>query len=74
MLDRFCSTILPEIRHQVKSLHVEVISMDRILRATNYPKLVHLALRDINIKTARSLFSGKKFALIHFIVESDIHN
>ena len=66
MLDRFCSTILPEIGHQVKSLHVEPNSMDRILRATDYPKLFHLSLRDLNIKTARSFFTGKRFSLIYF--------
>ncbi|CAF3692241.1 unnamed protein product, partial [Rotaria socialis] len=39
ILDRFCSEILPEIGHRIKTLHLERTSMERIIHATNYPNL-----------------------------------
>jgi hypothetical protein len=69
ILERFCSKILPEIRHQVTSLCLETTSVERILHATNYPNLNHLGLYDINYKVAKTLFLGKRFSLIDFIVE-----
>ena len=38
ILNRFCSYILPKIHQKIKWLHIESRSMERILRATNYPK------------------------------------
>ncbi|CAM4776041.1 unnamed protein product [Rotaria magnacalcarata] len=47
MLDRFCLHILPEIHHKIKWLNLESCSIERILRATNYPNLNALGLYNI---------------------------
>ncbi|CAF3949473.1 unnamed protein product [Rotaria sordida] len=64
MLDRFCSQILPEIHCQIKWLDLESSSMERILRAANYPNLSGLGLLDIDLETAQSLFVDE-YSLIH---------
>ncbi len=69
ILDRLCSKILPEIGHEVTTLFLEATSMERILHATNYSNLNNLGLCDIDQKVATSLFFGKRFSLIYFIVE-----
>ncbi|CAF1515547.1 unnamed protein product [Adineta steineri] len=56
ILDRFCSKFLPEIGHQIESLFLERTSIERVLRATNYPYLNYLGLCNINYKLALSLF------------------
>ncbi|CAF0957244.1 unnamed protein product [Rotaria sordida] len=48
ILDRFCIDILPKIHKNVKSLILEPVSMDRILRAGNYPNLSELKLFNFN--------------------------
>jgi len=60
ILDRFCFRILPEIHHQIKSLYLESLSMERILLATNYPNLFELGLFNIQ-ETAIHRFTGKIF-------------
>ncbi|CAF2122003.1 unnamed protein product [Rotaria magnacalcarata] len=59
ILDRFCSEILPEIGHRIKTLYLERTSMERILHATNYPNLNNLSLCHIDSEVAKSLFDGK---------------
>ncbi len=44
ILDRFCISILPRIHKNVKSLILESVSMECILRAGNYPNLTELKL------------------------------
>ena len=61
ILDRFCSQILPKIHHKIKWLDLESLSMERILRATNYPNLYGISLYNIEVKTAIDLFTGKIF-------------
>ncbi|CAF3639507.1 unnamed protein product [Rotaria socialis] len=56
ILDRFCSEILPEIGHRIKTLHLERTSMERIIHATNYPNLNSLSLCHIDSEVAMSLF------------------
>ncbi|CAM4847795.1 unnamed protein product, partial [Rotaria magnacalcarata] len=56
ILDRFCSKILPEIGHQIETLHLKGISIEPVLHATNYPNLNSLDLCDIHFKQAMSLF------------------
>ncbi|CAF3201428.1 unnamed protein product [Rotaria sp. Silwood2] len=56
ILDRFCSKILPEIHHQINWLDLESTSMNRILRATNYPNLYGVGLYGIDIEGVVSLF------------------
>ena len=62
IVNRFCSTILPEIGHQIETLYVERIWMERILRATNYSNLNDLNLFDIDVKLAAALFLRKIFS------------
>ncbi|CAF5021413.1 unnamed protein product [Rotaria sp. Silwood1] len=69
ILDQFCSKILPEIGHRIKTLYLEQTSMKRILHTTNYPNLNNLSLFHIDIETAMALFDGKRFSLIDFMVE-----
>jgi hypothetical protein len=61
VLDRFCISILPRIHRNVKSLIVESISMERILRAVHYPNLTELKLFNFNEATVSSYFMGKIF-------------
>ncbi|CAF4162363.1 unnamed protein product [Adineta steineri] len=57
ILDRFCSKILPEIGHQIKTLYLKGTSIERVL-TTNYPNLNNLGLCDIDDdKLVMSLFS-----------------
>jgi hypothetical protein len=69
MLDRFCLRILPTIHHTIKSLYLESLSMERILRATSYPNVSQLGLFNVQ-ETAINLFTGKIF---HLIYKSRIH-
>ncbi|CAF4648677.1 unnamed protein product [Rotaria sp. Silwood2] len=56
ILDRFCLQILLEIHYKIKWLNLESISMERILRITNYPNLYGLGLYGIDVENAISLF------------------
>jgi hypothetical protein len=64
ILDRLCSQVLPHIHHKIKRLNLELTSIKRILRATNYPNLYGIGLYNINIKTAQSFFTGKILKLL----------
>jgi len=68
MLDRFCLQILPKIHEKVKRLDLEPLSMERILRSTNYPNLSEIALYNIEIERALQLFSGKIFNFDSFAI------
>ncbi|CAF3407193.1 unnamed protein product, partial [Rotaria sp. Silwood2] len=57
ILDRFCSHILPKIHQKIQWLQLESLSMERILRATNYPNLYGISLYNIQAETAISLFT-----------------
>ncbi|CAF5173508.1 unnamed protein product, partial [Rotaria sp. Silwood1] len=57
IVDRFCLDILPEIHHKIKWLNLESLTMERILRSTNYPNLYGLGLYNIPNKTALRLFN-----------------
>ncbi|CAF1541913.1 unnamed protein product, partial [Rotaria sordida] len=48
ILDRFCVSILPRIHKNIKSLIVESVSMEEILRAVNYPNLTKLKIFNFN--------------------------
>ena len=61
ILDRFCSSILPEIHQKIQWLCLEPLSMERILHATDYPNLHGLALFNIEPSKSIDLFSGKMF-------------
>lgn len=69
ILDRFCSKLLLRIGHQIETLYLKGSWIERVLYATNYSNLINLGLCDIQFRQATSLFCGKKFSLIDFIVE-----
>ncbi len=66
MLDRFYFQILPQIHHKIKWLHLETLSMERILLATDYPKLRQLDIFSMNEETDIQLFSS----MINFFLYS----
>jgi hypothetical protein len=61
ILDRFYSEILPKIHLKIQRLKVESSSMERILLCTNYPNLYELGLYNLEIETAKHLFTRKIF-------------
>ncbi|CAF3372575.1 unnamed protein product, partial [Rotaria sp. Silwood2] len=56
VVNQFCLQILPQIHDKIKCLNLELLSMGRILRATNYPNLCELGLYNIDENTATYLF------------------
>jgi hypothetical protein len=61
ILNRFCISILPKIHQNVKSLILESVSMECILRASNYPNLTELKLFNLNKAIVSRYFMGKIF-------------
>ncbi|CAF1486555.1 unnamed protein product, partial [Rotaria sordida] len=57
ILDRFCINILPRIHHNIKSLILDSISMERILLAADYPNLTELKLFNFNGKIVSHYFT-----------------
>ncbi|CAF4449238.1 unnamed protein product, partial [Rotaria sp. Silwood2] len=58
ILDRFYLQILPTIHHKIQWLNVESSSMERILLSANYPNLYGLGLYNLEIETAKDLFTN----------------
>ncbi|CAF3049186.1 unnamed protein product [Rotaria sp. Silwood2] len=59
IVDRFCTNILPRIHHNVKSLILDSISIERILFVAEYPNLTELKLFNFNNKIASRYFTDK---------------
>jgi hypothetical protein len=57
-LNRFCSDILPRIRHNVECLVLASSSIERILLVGSYPKLRKLTLVQLDQAVALHHFSG----------------
>ncbi|CAF3076345.1 unnamed protein product [Rotaria sp. Silwood2] len=66
ILDRFCLEILPKINDKIERLNVESLSMERILRLTNYSNLRTLGLYDVQPETVNYLFSGNDILFYSF--------
>ncbi|CAF1016280.1 unnamed protein product [Rotaria sp. Silwood1] len=64
ILDRFCLHILPKIHQNIEWLHLQSRSMERFLRATNFPNLYGISLHNIQAKTAIDLFT-EQTSVIH---------
>ncbi|CAF5101195.1 unnamed protein product, partial [Rotaria magnacalcarata] len=47
ILNRFCFDILPRIQHNIECLTLDPLSIDRVLRIGNYPKLDQLTLVNL---------------------------
>ncbi|CAF3412322.1 unnamed protein product [Rotaria sp. Silwood2] len=58
-LDRFCTSILPQIHRCLKKLILETASMERILVASDYPNLTSLELFNCGQDTIFRYFTGK---------------
>ncbi len=61
ILDRFCSSIIPRIQHNIEYLIVGPLSTDRILRIGNYSKLLKLTLVNLPFKMASRIFNSMFF-------------
>ncbi|CAF4797385.1 unnamed protein product, partial [Rotaria sp. Silwood2] len=48
ILDRFCIDILPRVHQNVKSLILEPVSLECILRGGSYPNLTQLQIFNFN--------------------------
>ncbi|CAF1407561.1 unnamed protein product, partial [Rotaria sordida] len=59
IVDRFCTTILPRIHHNVKSLIVDSVSIERILLVGDYPNLTELKLYNFNRKVVSQYFTDQ---------------
>ncbi|CAF3699172.1 unnamed protein product [Rotaria sordida] len=59
IVERFCTNILPRIHHNVKSLILDSVSMERILLAADYPNLTELKLFNFNDTIVSYYFIGK---------------
>jgi hypothetical protein len=61
LADLFCLQILPKIHNNIKSLNLELLSMERIFLSTNYPNFCRIGLYNIDQNTATHLFHSEKF-------------
>ncbi|CAF3531369.1 unnamed protein product, partial [Rotaria sp. Silwood2] len=59
ILDRFCFDILPRIQRNIQCLTLDSLSIDRVLRIGNYPKLHKLTLVNLPLEMASRIFNGK---------------
>ncbi len=58
ILDRFCFDILPRIQHNIQSLTLDPLSIDRVFRIGNYFKLHKLTLLNLQFEMASRIFNG----------------
>lgn len=61
-MDRFCIDILPQIHLNVKRFVVDVVSMERILLAADYPKLTELELFNFQRDSSLQYFTSKNMS------------
>ncbi|CAF1379273.1 unnamed protein product [Rotaria sordida] len=64
ILDRFCFDILPRIQHNIQSLTLDPLSIDRVFRIGNYSKLHKLTLLNLQFEMASRIFNDKS-SFIH---------
>lgn len=58
ILDRYCFDILPQLSSDIQCLTLEPQSMERILLATNYPRLKKLILLNLDQQWALHYLNG----------------
>ena len=58
VLDRFCCDILPRIQHNIQCLTLDPLSLDRVVRLGNYPKLYKLTLANLQFEMLSRIFNG----------------
>ncbi len=66
VLDRFSFDIIPRIQHNIASLTLDQLSIDRVLRNGNYPKLWKLTLINLPLKMVCGIFNGMLCILLIF--------
>ncbi|CAF3328183.1 unnamed protein product, partial [Rotaria socialis] len=57
IFDRFCSDIIPRIQHNIESLTLDPLSIDRVLCIGNYSKLHKVALVNDQFEIATRIFN-----------------
>ncbi len=58
ILDRFCFDILPRIQHNIQSLTLDPLSIDRVFHIGNYSKLHKLTLLNLQFEMVSRIFNG----------------
>jgi len=66
IMDRFSFDIIPRIQHNIESLTLDQLSIDRVLRNGNYPKLWKLTLINLPLKMVCGIFNGMLCILLIF--------
>jgi hypothetical protein len=66
IFERFLREILPSIHHRIQWVNLEPTSMESTLLAANYPSLQALALYDVDVEKALSLFTGRSYYFNYF--------
>ena len=61
LFSRLCTSILPEIHHQVQKLTIDQNSMISVLHAANYPQLYALTILDIQEEFLRDHLTSMPF-------------
>jgi hypothetical protein len=59
-LNRFCYDILPQIRHNVVALSLELLSMERVLLTCDYPNLNTISFMTFLPNIVLRYLTGKK--------------
>ncbi|CAF5124585.1 unnamed protein product, partial [Rotaria sp. Silwood1] len=58
ILDRFCIDIIPRIQHNIESLTLDPLLIDRVLYIGNYSNLHKLTLVNLQLEVASRIFNG----------------
>jgi hypothetical protein len=66
VLDRICSYILPQIHQHIHCLTLESSSMERILLATDYPKLSTLGLFECGPEMITHHLNSMEYLFFYF--------
>ncbi|CAF2142563.1 unnamed protein product [Rotaria magnacalcarata] len=72
ILDRFCFDILPQIQHNIESLTLDSLLIDRVFRIGNYSKLHKLTFLNLQFEMASRLFNDKS-SFIHIFQNQISH-
>ncbi|CAF3472364.1 unnamed protein product [Rotaria socialis] len=66
ILDRFCFDIIPRIQHNIESLTLDPLSIDRVLCIGNYSKLHKVALVNVQFEIASRIFNNESSFVRNF--------
>ncbi|CAF2713309.1 unnamed protein product [Rotaria sp. Silwood2] len=72
ILDRFCFDILPRIQHNIESLTLDPLLMDRVLRIENYSKLHKINLVIFQLEVASRILNDES-SIIHIFKDQISH-